>query len=55
MAPVNLSFYEGWAQDGERAESFNLKKATVPTYSEIVDSANDFKKAERLIKNKVIQ
>lgn len=39
--PYNL----GWAHDGVRAETFNLKTATVPTYAEIVDSANDFKKA----------
>ena len=45
----------GWAEDGIRAETYDLKKATIPTYSEIVESVNDFKKAERLIKSKVIK
>ena len=44
-----------WAQDGTRPEKFDLKKETVPTYTEIVGAMNDFKKAERLIKNKVIK
>lgn len=33
----------------------NIKTATVPSYSEIVNSMNDFKKSERLIKSKIIQ
>ena len=44
-----------WAQDGTRAEKFDIKKEVVPTYTEIVNSMNDFKKVERLIKNKVIK
>ena len=45
----------GWCQDGTRPEKLDIRKATVPTYSEIVQSANDFKKAERLIKRKVLE
>lgn len=48
-------FILGWAIDGTRGEKFDMRKANVPTYSEIVDSLNDFKKAERLIKSKVIK
>jgi hypothetical protein len=33
----------------------NIKSETVPTYSEIVGSLNDFRRAERLIKSKVIR
>jgi len=38
-----------------RPENTNLKKDVVPTYSEIVGSLNDFKRTERLIKDKVIK
>lgn len=55
MAQVRLLIIIAWAQDGIRPEKFDLKKETVPTYTQIVNSINDFKKAERLIKNKVIK
>jgi len=44
-----------WAQNNVRPENTNLKKDVVPTYSEIVGSLNDFKRTERLIKDKVIK
>ena len=45
MVQVSASNILAWAQDGIRAEKFDLKKETVPTYTEIVNSMNDFKKA----------
>ena len=51
----NKEYGTPWMQDNMRPEQTNLKKDKVPTYSEIVGSMNDFKKAERLIKSKVIR
>ena len=44
-----------WIQNNLRPEKLNLKNDTIPTYSEIVGSLNDFKRAEKLIKSKVIR
>lgn len=44
-----------WVQDGTRPELIDIKTATVPAYSEIISTMNDFKKSERLIKSKIIQ
>ena len=44
-----------WAQDNTRPEHTDIKKGKVPTYSEIVGSINDFKRAEKLMKSKVIK
>ena len=44
-----------WVQNNLRPEHLDLKKDTVPTYSEIVGTIGDFKRAEKLIKSKVIQ
>jgi hypothetical protein len=48
-------FDVGWEVDGTRGQKLDIRKASVPTYSEIVNSMNDFKKAERLIKSKVLK
>lgn len=44
-----------WVQNNLRPEHLDLRKDTIPTYSEIVGSLGDFRKAERLIKSKVIK
>ena len=33
MGQVGINLMAAWSQDGVRAESFDIKKATVPTYS----------------------
>lgn len=38
-----------------RPELADPKKDKVPTYSEVVATMNDFKRAEKLIKSKVIR
>ena len=52
---TNGQYGSVWVQDGTRPQQVNIKTATVPTYSEIVGTMNDFKKSERLIKSKIIQ
>ena len=44
-----------WVQSNQRPEQANIKKDVVPTYSEIVGEMQDFRKAERLIKSKIIK
>ena len=51
----NQEYGTPWVQSQQRPEHTNLKKDTIPTYSEIVGTMQDFKRAERLIKNKVIK
>lgn len=52
---TNQEYGTPWAQNGVRPEHTDLKKDTVPTYSEVVTTIGDFKRAERLIKSKVIR
>jgi hypothetical protein len=52
---VNSEYGSPWIQDGIRAQEVDIKTAKVPTYSEICESMNDFKKAERLIKSKIVK
>ena len=52
---VNSEYGSPWIQDGTRAEKVDIKTAKVPTYAEICESMNDFRKAERLIKSKIVQ
>ena len=51
----NQEYGTPWVQNNQRPEHTNIKKDTIPTYSEIVGSMNDFKRAERLIRSKVIK
>ena len=51
----NQEYGTAWVQDNIRPEHTNIQKDKVPTYSEIVGSMNDFKRAEKLMKNKVIR
>jgi hypothetical protein len=44
-----------WVQDNVRPELINIKTDKIPTYSEIVGSINDFKRAEKLIKSKIVK
>lgn len=44
-----------WVQTNQRPEQVDIKKEIVPTYSEIVGALGDFRKAERLIKSKIIR
>ena len=52
---TNQEYGTPWVQNNQRPEHLNLKSDTIPTYSEIVGSLGDFKRAERLIKSKVIR
>ena len=52
---TNQEYGTRWVQSNQRPEHTNIKKDTIPTYSEIVGSLQDFRKAERLIKSKVIK
>lgn len=52
---TNQQYGSPWVQNNLRPEKTNLKNDKIPTYSEIVESANDFRRAERLIKSKVIR
>lgn len=52
---TNQEYGTPWVQSNQRPEQTNIKKDTIPTYSEIVDSLQDFRRAERLIKSKVIR
>lgn len=52
---TNQEYGTPWVQNNARPEHLNLKSDTIPTYSEIVGSLGDFKRAERLIKSKVIR
>lgn len=52
---TNQEYGTPWVQNNVRPEHVNLKSDTIPTYSEIVGSLGDFKRAERLIKSKVIR
>lgn len=40
----NREYGTPWIQDNMRPEQVNIKNAKIPTYSEIVDSMNNFKK-----------
>jgi len=51
----NQEYGTPWVQNNLRPEHVDLRKDTIPTYSEIVGSLGDFKRAERLIKSKVIK
>ena len=51
----NREYGTAWVQNNQRPEHTDIKKDVIPTYSEIVGSLQDFKRAERLIKNKVIK
>lgn len=44
-----------WSLEGAQTDRSNIKTAKVPTFSEIMNSMNDFKKAGRLVKNKVVR
>ena len=52
---TNQEYGSPWVQNNLRPEHVDLKKDVVPTYSEIVGTLTDFKRAERLIKSKVIR
>jgi hypothetical protein len=52
---TNKEYGTPWVQNNLRPEHLDLKKDTVPTYSEIVGAMGDFRRAEKLIKSKVIQ
>lgn len=52
---TNQEYGTPWVQNNVRPEHLNLKSDSIPTYSEIVGSLGDFKRAERLIKSKVIR
>ena len=52
---TNQEYGSPWVQDGLRPELADPKKDKVPTYSEIVTTMNDFRRAEKLIKSKVIR
>jgi hypothetical protein len=52
---TNLEYGSPWVQTNQRPELANIKAEKVPTYSEIVNSINDFRRTERLIKSKVIR
>lgn len=51
----NQEYGTPWVQNNTRAEKVDLKKDVVPTYAEIVGSLGDFRRAEKLIKSKVIR
>lgn len=52
---TNQEYGTPWVQSNQRPEHTNLKKDIIPTYNEIVGSLQDYRKAERLIKSKVIR
>lgn len=52
---TNQEYGTPWVQNNLRPEKLDIKKDVVPTYSEIVGSLGDFRRAERLIKSKVIK
>lgn len=52
---TNQEYGTPWVQNDVRPEKLDLKSDAIPTYSEIVGSLGDFKRAERLIKSKVIR
>jgi hypothetical protein len=52
---ANSEYGSLWIQDGTRAQEVDIKTAKVPTYAEISESMDDFRKAERLIKSKIFQ
>jgi hypothetical protein len=52
---TNQEYGTPWVQNNLRPEKVDLKKDVVPTYSEIVGTLGDFKRAEKLIKSKVIR
>jgi hypothetical protein len=52
---TNQEYGTPWVQNNLRPELVDLKKDSIPTYSEIVGSLGDFKRAEKLIKSKVIR
>lgn len=49
-----IASHAAWVHENVRPEHLDLKKANIPTYSEVVDSMSDFKKAQRLIKSRII-
>jgi hypothetical protein len=51
----NQEYGSPWVQNNVRPEHVDLRKDNIPTYSEIVGSLGDFRRAERLIKSKVIK
>lgn len=51
----NQEYGTPWVQNNQRPELTNIKKDTIPTYSEIVGSMQDYRRAEKLIKSKIIK
>jgi hypothetical protein len=51
---VNSEYGSPWVQDGSKTQQVDIKTAKVPTYSEICELMNEFRKAERLIKSKIV-
>jgi hypothetical protein len=54
MVLVSYFLILAWIHENVRPEHLNIKEAKIPTYSEIVNSMSDFKKAEKLIKNRLV-
>lgn len=52
---TNQEYGSPWVQNQQRPEHTNLKKDVIPTYSEIVGSMHDYRRAEKLIKSKIIK
>ena len=53
--PSNQEYGSAWAIDGVRPErGLNAAGSKLPPYAEVVDSLTEFRRAQKLIKNRLV-